>query len=128
MADWTDDDDLTEPTETDDRPLMGVTGGQRARAGDSYTLAFTSDGEKTQTAQGERVQFDARLLDATFSPDDGDGSTIAEGDDVVLMTGSSRFLSSLKPFAPVGGDVLRVTVEGTGYDAEYRVEEAEADE
>lgn len=125
MSNWTNDDDLTEPSETDDRPLMGTTGGSRARTGDAYVLAFMDDGEKVDTANGERVAFDARLLEASFAPVDGDGNEIDEGDDVRFMTGSARLLSELKAHAPVGGDAYRVAINGTGYDAAYSVEQVD---
>lgn len=124
---WTNNDDLTEPAETDDRPIMGVTGGQRAAVGDHYVLAFMGDGEEVDTSQGTRAAFDARVLEVSFSAVDGDGHRIEEGDGVRFMTGSSRFLSQLEEYAPVGGDTLRVDIEGTGYDAQYAVSPVDGD-
>lgn len=128
MTDWTDDDDLTEPNETDSEPIMGVTGGQRAGVGDEYVLSFFSDGEPIDTDNGKRVAFDARLLDASFVVHDGDGNRVEDADDVRFMTGSSRFLAELKEHDPVGGDAYRVHVDGTGYDAAYTIEPVTGDD
>lgn len=120
---WTDNSNLTEPKDGDNRPLMGVTGGQRARAGDSYVLAFEDDGEEVETEDGERAAFDVTLESSDFNPVDGDKNEVVAGDEIRLMTGSSRFLSQLAGHMPVKGKSLRVTVLDTGYQAEYKVEE-----
>lgn len=126
MASWTDDSAYTEPDDTDSTPLMGVTGGDRARQGDHYTLTFHDEGEEIETQNGDRIRFEATLEEASFSPVDGDRDPIADGDDVTFLTGSARFLSELAEHAPVAGSTLRVDVTGTGYDAGYSI--APADE
>ena len=122
--DWTENEELTEPEEANNAPIMGVTGGQRAREGDLYVIEFEDNGEETQTEQGERVRFDARLVESSFSPVDGDGDAIANGDQVVFMTGSARFLNELMEEMPVRDKAVRVEIEGVGYDAAYSVTEA----
>lgn len=124
MSDWT-NSDMTEVEETDSRPLLGVTGGQRAREGDSYELAFHDNGEEVETQQGKRVAFDVTFIEATFVPVDGDGNEIEPGDEVRFMTGSSRFLSALAEHYSVKGEAFEVLVDGTGYDAAYRVRPAD---
>ena len=121
---WTDNEELTEPADADGNPIMGVTGGNRAREGDLYVLEFHDNGETTQTEQGDRVRFDATLLEASFSPLDGDGDIIEPDDQVVFMTGSSRFLNELMAVMPVRDKAVRVEVKGVGYDAAYNVSEA----
>lgn len=124
MSGWNENPEFTETESYDNKPLFGVTGGQRARAGDSYTLRFDSDGETVETEQGSRVAADAELVEASFVPVTSDGDEIEDGTPVRLMTGSSRFLGELAEHAPVGGKTLTVTVEGTGYDAQYSIAEA----
>jgi len=123
MSSWASDDEWTEPQEGDDRTLMGVTGGQRTRPGDSYVLGFHDDGEEVETDSGERIKFSAELVESDFSPVDGDGAVIEDGEEIVFMTGSKRFLGKLSEHDPVGGKTLRVMVIDTGYDAEYDIEE-----
>ena len=119
MSDWA-NSDMTEVEEVDNRPIMGTTGGRRAARGDAYTLAFLDDGETVETQNGERVAFDARLVDATFNPTDGDGDVIDDDNtDVRFMTGSSRLLAELSEHDPLGGKVVEISVDGTGYDAAY---------
>jgi hypothetical protein len=121
---WTDNPELTEPDDANNAPIMGVTGGNRAREDDLYVLEFRDNGETTQTEQGDRVRFDATLVESSFSPVDGDGDAIQSGDDVVFMTGSSRFLNELMDLMPVRDKAVRVEIDGVGYDAEYSVSEA----
>ena len=123
-ADWTENEELTEPEDGGNAPIMGVTGGQRAREGDLYVVEFHDNGERTDTEQGERVRFDATLVESSFSPVDGDGDPIEADDSIVFMTGSSRFLSELMDEMPVRDKAVRVEIEGVGYDAEYEVTEA----
>jgi hypothetical protein len=120
---WTDDDELTEPSDEEFPPTIGVTCGERARPGDSYVLAFVDDGEKKEIQGEDRVEFAARMLDADgFNPVDTDREPVDMGEDIRLLTGSSPFLSKLAEYAPVGGEVLRVHIVGVGYDASYDVE------
>lgn len=119
---WQDNDELTEVPETENRPILGVTGGQRARAGDAYTLTFEDNGEEVETDNGLRVAFDAVLEESTFAPVDGDSNAIDEGSQVRFMTGSSRFLSVLADHMPVEGETLVVNIDGTGYDSAYSIE------
>jgi hypothetical protein len=123
-ADWTENEELTEPDDAGNAPIMGVTGGQRAREGDLYVVQFHDNGETTVTEQGDRVRFDAELVEASFSPVDGDGDALEPGDDIVFMTGSSRFLNELMDVMPVRDKAVRVEIDGVGYDAEYSVAEA----
>jgi len=87
-------------------------------------VEFHDNGETTDTEQGERVRFDATLVESSFSPVDGDGDPIESDDEIVFMTGSSRFLSELMDEMPVRDKAVRVEIEGVGYDAEYEVTEA----
>lgn len=122
---WTENDELTEVSDMDNRPILGVTGGDRVRVGDEYVLTFEDDGEEIDTKQGLRAAFDAVLEEATFAPVNGDGDDIPEGSEVRFMTGSSRFLSELAPHMPVAGKTFRVTIDGTGYDSAYTIEAEE---
>jgi len=123
-GDWTENEELTEPDDANGNPIMGVTGGQRAREGDLYVVEFHDNGETTHTDQGDRVRFDATLVEASFSPLDGDGDLLDDGSDIVFMTGSSRFLNELMDLMPVRDKAVRVEIDGVGYDAAYSVAEA----
>lgn len=123
--DWTDNDDLTEVSEGNDRSLFGVTGSQRARAGDWYELVFQDNGEEVETDDGVRAAFDVIFVTSNFNPLDSDGEAMEENEEYRLMTGSSRFLSELEAHMPIEGEQYRVTVEDTGYSAEYTIEPAE---
>lgn len=119
---WDSNPDLTEPAETDEKPLFGVTGGQRAAKGDTYTVTFHGDGEEVETSNGIRAAFDATLEEASFRPVDGDGEAIPDGTEIRFMTGSTRFLSQLAELQPVNNKTVLVKVDGTGYDAGYTLE------
>lgn len=118
---WQDNPDYTEPADGESRQIMGVTGGDRVRAGDTYTLTFEDNGEEIETQNGDRVAFDAVLESASFVPVDGDHNEIEAGDEVRFMTGSARFLSELSDHAPVDGSTLTVEVAGTGFDSAYSI-------
>lgn len=120
--DWTDDDELTEPSDDDLRPFMSVQANERARLGDTYTVVFESDGEENETEYGKQVEFDATVTEIDFPGETSDGEPIEEGQEVRLASGSARFLSQLKDVAPVGGKAVEVTIVDTGYDSEYRCE------
>jgi hypothetical protein len=122
---WDDNPDLTEPSDGDFRPTVGVTGGQMARPGDTYTVTFNGDGEEKVIEGDDRVEFRITLESASFEMRTTDGDAVEPGEDYELLTGSARFLSELAAHTPVGGKTLQVTVTGTGYDAAYEIEELE---
>jgi len=116
MADWEDDDDLTETDSYDNNPLLGVS---HLGTDDEMVLDLQDDGERVDTRFGAAVAFDATLVETDGRPTDDDDVAIGEGDDVRFMTDSSRLLPHLAA-ADLPGEV-RIIREGVSYDTEYSV-------
>lgn len=123
MSGWT-EADVAEPNDDQfDRPFIGITAGGAVRVGDAFTLTFEEEPTVEETDDGDKVRADVTIeeTDVRF-PTDGDPLT--GGDEARLSTSSARFLNALKAHAPVAGGTYVVTIEGTGYDAAYSIEEA----
>lgn len=112
-------DDIAVPNDGDERPAIGVS---ELKSGDSMTLNFEHEGEKFHSDKyGEGVRFDVAFAESDV-PISRDGTDLAEGDRVTLVTWSSPLLGELASLDALTGNQVKITREGTGYQSDYTVE------
>jgi hypothetical protein len=127
--------DLADDGEQNDEPAMTL---GDLRDGDEVTLtvreepeAFTSDySDPGEEDDAIRVPVVFHGSDYTFETEDGDA--FEDGDEVTLISWSNRLVSALVAFEKDEGNLVsnRVTIQkfGRGYEVQYRVIPAGADE
>lgn len=120
MSDWR-NTDLANPGDGDDGPVVTVS---MLGDGDAMTMTFRGDGETFHSEKyGEGVRIPATLIDGSdLSGDD----LPADGDDVTLVTWSSRLLAALADtFPDLDGETARIEKIGDGLEVDYSVMESD---
>lgn len=117
---WT-DSDIAQPDEQSDRPKASILGD--LRKGDEFSLTFESNGDEVTRDHGTQVAFDAVVHDIPSRVYTWSDEVVREGDSISFETSSSRLLLKLSNEMPLEGKTIKITVNGTGYDADYSIEE-----
>jgi len=115
--------DFGEDEEQDDEPALTV--GDALRDGDHVVLAFRAEPETFESDYGEGVRAEATYLDCpSYTWEHDDGSDVENGDDVVLVTWSTRLvgaLASAHDSESIVGDAFKIEKSGSGYDVSWAV-------
>lgn len=118
-GDWV--DDTEEP-----RPNVGLGDLQE---GEDLKVHFQGEGKAKETKHGDALQVPCEVRDAPDGYSDISGEEIGEGDEVYIMSSSSRFKNALIDFAglrnngSLQGKLATIQCAGTGFDRHYTVEE-----
>lgn len=111
--------------ETDDDDVPAVTTGDM-RDGETLTLTFDAEPETFESDQyGEGVRFPATFEQSDYRHTNDEGDDLIDGDDVVLVTWSSRLVSALsrhKADHGLVGETVTVRKHGNGMQTEYTAE------
>jgi hypothetical protein len=88
-------------------------------------LAFRAEPETFESDYGEGVRAEASYLDCpSYTWEHDDGSDVENGDDVVLVTWSTRLvgaLASAHDSESIVGDAFKIEKSGSGYDVSWAV-------
>ena len=97
--------------------------------GESMDLRFQDDGQEVETQAGSAVEFNVEYVGSSdgAAHTDMNGEDLAEGNEYILLTSSSRLLYALADAAEtLSGTTMRITADGTvdSFARTYAVEQA----
>lgn len=104
---------------SEERPTVGL----GALEDSPLEVRFQGEGEMSETKHGDALKVRCEIQDSPAGYTDMNGSELAEGDEVYLMSSSNRFMAALAGFADdLEGRKAEITADGESFDRTYNVE------